>query len=106
MDRLPIDIIHYIIYLTGKLYYWNGRYINKIDANDYRYSILRTIPKPIYYNNEIKIICIKRDFSFGIVLIHNVTSNNFVFSISKIINKKKYTLDKNNIWRHVIQYTM
>ena len=82
--------------------------------DDKRYYVLQTRPKPIYYNNEIKIISIKRNFSYGIVFVYTISNNSF-FTIyklsfdekkSKITKKYKYILDKNNIWRRVVSYTM
>ena len=43
--NLPIDLIHIILKLDGKIKYKNGRYydINLIDGSDTRYTIIRPI---------------------------------------------------------------
>ena len=45
MNLLPLDIIHHIIKYDGRIKYRNGKYINQIMHDDYRYKMLQSIPK-------------------------------------------------------------
>jgi len=45
MNHMPLEIIHRILEYDGKIKYRNGKYMNQIPSNDYRYKILLTIPK-------------------------------------------------------------
>ena len=44
---LPDVLIQKIINYTGVIAYRNGKYITRIPLNDYRYFVLKKIPKPI-----------------------------------------------------------
>jgi len=44
MNRLPVEIIHRILEYDGRIKYRNGKYMNQIDPDDYRYHLLRKIP--------------------------------------------------------------
>ena len=43
MNRLPLDIIHRILEYDGRIKYRNGKYMNQICKDDYRYHLLRKI---------------------------------------------------------------
>jgi hypothetical protein len=45
INKLPAVIIDHIKLFTGEGYWQNGKYINRIPKNDYRYEILHRRPK-------------------------------------------------------------
>lgn len=47
INQLPIEIINNIINFTDKIIYRHGKYMNRIDKHDYRYLLLKNIPRPI-----------------------------------------------------------
>jgi hypothetical protein len=44
MNLLPSEIVHRILEYDGRIKYRNGKYMNQIDPDDYRYHLLRKIP--------------------------------------------------------------
>jgi len=51
-SSLPIDIVNYILKYLNIISYRIGKYIDKINENDLRYSMLRKIPRPIKISNN------------------------------------------------------
>jgi len=45
MALLPPEIIHRILEYDGRIKYRNGKYMDQIPRDDYRYALLETIPK-------------------------------------------------------------
>ena len=45
MKTFPIDVVNIILEYQGYHTYRHGKYIKKIDNNDERYKLLKTIPK-------------------------------------------------------------
>lgn len=91
-NRLPIDITIYISSYFDNIFYYKTKFIivNKIDKNDERYKILKSIKRPsvevtsniIYIVN---FIC-NRDTNFGFHLVtsYNLYSQDTVFKIIKV----------------------
>ena len=50
--NLPLDIIKNIIKFNETIKWRNGVFIDQIDKNDPRYSLLKTIPRPFRYLNS------------------------------------------------------
>ena len=48
---LPFDIINQILTYDGSIKFRNGKYINQISLNDYRYKLLKEI-QPFYFFEE------------------------------------------------------
>ena len=68
-SELPIDIINYILIYTGKLYYYNGKYIGKIDKNDKKYIKINNISKPVKISwNKYNLYLINKEISIGYIL--------------------------------------
>lgn len=55
ISRIPIDALNIILEYDGKIKYRNGKYINCINVNDYRYNIIQPIiNKKIYILKNIE----------------------------------------------------
>ena len=50
MNRLPLELVHRILEYDGRIKYRNGKYMNQIAQEDYRYYLLRKIPVFRLYN--------------------------------------------------------
>ena len=83
-----MNIINSIIEYTGKLYYYKGRYINKLDIS--KYGILCKIQKPIKLPNN----------AYNLYL--------FVYIYAEIIEFHLYLHYKNSIYvyfyKHMLLY--
>ncbi len=51
-SKLPSDLINMILDYTGIVIYRYGKYMNRLDKNDYRYNIIKKIRKPIWIGNS------------------------------------------------------
>jgi len=99
-SELPIDIINYILIYTGKLYYYNGKYIGKIDKNDKKYSKILTISKPIRISfNKYNLYLINKNTSVGYIL-------HYTFDSIKTLTCLQLIFYKNNNSKTVEWYIM
>ena len=74
MIRLPLELVHRILEYDGRIKYRNGKYMNQIAQDDYRYKLLLTIPKIQSHNHHFwymtisgprsKIYCEKMNSSY------------------------------------------
>jgi hypothetical protein len=55
-SKLPSDLINMILDYTGKVIYRYGKYMNRLDKNDYRYDMIKKIRRPIWIGNSKYII--------------------------------------------------
>ena len=53
MNRLPLDIIHCILEYAGRIKYRNGKYMNQIAQDDYRYEMLKQMPQIQPHNHHV-----------------------------------------------------
>ena len=44
MNLFPLEIVHRILEYDGRIKYRNGKYMNQISQDDYRYHLLCKIP--------------------------------------------------------------
>lgn len=116
---LPDEIIHIIINYTNVIVNRHGKYINRIKKNDYRYNLLRMIPRPIYIGlHRVKIRLISRNLK-GYFIEYNtqqkLTKMNVCFFHREIDGFDKYfdiksnatyIFDMNNNWSKIIQYSI
>jgi hypothetical protein len=90
--NLPIDIINYILYFTGKLYYHNGKYIGKLDFNNKNYEKIKNIPKPIRLSlNKYNLYLINKNNLVGYILHYTINSDKMIIALQLIIYKKDYS---------------
>lgn len=83
-SKLPYEIIKDIFVYCGLISYRNGVYINRISNTDYRYNILRTIPKKFsYYCLDIFVVEVIFD-----KIINNKFYKIFVYYKNGIVNHK------------------
>ena len=108
--ELPLVIIHRIMAYTGKIYYYNGKYIGKIDKNKIEKCVLNHIPKPIQIsNNKYNLYLIHPTSSVGYILHYTFDSIQSVTCLQLILYKNKisktvewYVIpNKNTKWRRV-----
>ena len=53
-NKLPEDVVNIIKLYTNELVIRNGKYINRIKKNDYRYEILKNKPRIKQIYNDIR----------------------------------------------------
>jgi hypothetical protein len=71
--RLPTDIINNILNYTGKIYYYKGKYIGKIDKNNDKYNSLMRVPKPVKISrNKYNLYLINKNTSLGYILQYDI----------------------------------
>lgn len=74
---LPEPIIHHIISYTGKIYYHNGRYIQKIDVLSPKYRQLYSIPQPVQIDlDKYNLYLINKKTATGYVLHFSIDVHN------------------------------
>ena len=112
---LPEVLIHIIINYTDVIVYRHGKYINRIKKNDYRYNLIRNVPRPIYIGlNRVKIRLISSNL-IGYFIeynIQNLSEMNVRFfhreidgfdKYFDIKSNETYIFDMNNKWSKIIQ---
>ena len=110
-DNLPLDIIHYILEYTGKVYYHKGKYINKLDLIKYD-AIKKCIKNPIKIENFIyNRYLINKETLTGYIL-HYIFNDEDLIRVSILFcrdshfTSSEYFVIPNitNKWRRVISY--
>lgn len=67
--NLPKELIHNIFSYTGKLYYYNGKYIGKLDTDKEKFNKIKNIPKPVKVSyNKYNLYLINKTTSLGYIL--------------------------------------
>jgi hypothetical protein len=117
---LPIEIINKIINYTDVVVFRNGKYINRINKNDYRYKILNKKKEPIWLGNNKWMFCFKLYDGInnrGFVMEHYINQyDNFHYlykkefvkhesGIFEFENIKHYVFDKEGNCRQFFNYT-
>jgi hypothetical protein len=99
-SELPIDIIINILDYTGKLYYYNGKYIGKLDKNDKKYDKIKNIPKPIKISwNKYNLYLINKSTSLGYIL-------HYTFDSIKSLTNLQLIFYRNNNSKTIEWYIM
>lgn len=110
--KLPIELVHKIINYTNVVTFRNGRYINRLKKDDYRYEILKAIVKPIIVPLEDDSVVIeviknnKTHFSMYYVFKNNKKYVSIFSMRNKILNKDVYINNINNKWSKIVEYYM
>lgn len=81
--NLPYDIINNILEYTGKIYYYKGKYINKLDIS--KYTILCKIQRPIKLEHNI----------YNLYLFNKIKKNGYIL---------RYILCPDNVMRLSVLY--
>ena len=92
MNTLPIDAVNIILEYQGYHTYRHGKYIKKIDNNDERYKLLKTIPKIKKNKYGTYELC------FWKTIIHTNETNNkkcFINNIHTLFFQKQPVCKKN-----------
>ena len=90
---LPNEVIHKIINYTDVIIYRHGKYINRLTKSDERYTILKTIPRPIKIglnNVLLKLLNMKSSFKSGYFLEYKLHDFSNIKLVIKFIN---YNID-------------
>ena len=59
MNLLPLEIVHKILAYDGRIKYRNGKYMDQICKDDYRYHLLRKISvfqRDSWYSGDFYVI--------------------------------------------------
>ena len=117
--NLPDDLIHIIINYTNVVVYRDGKYINRIKKNDYRYNLLTRVPRPIYigeYRVKIRLMsCNLIGYFIEYNIQKKITEINVRFFHREIdgfdryfdiITNNTYIFDVNNKLSKIIHYLM
>jgi hypothetical protein len=120
-SKLPDELIHIIFDYSNIVVYRFGKYMNRLDKNDYRYDMIKKIRRPIWIgNNKYMIKYIIWD-SFEIkylLYIHTYnTGNNFSYLTRKTvikhddgtletIDQKQYIFDLEGKYSQITNYVM
>lgn len=78
---LPNDLINIILEYLNIVKYRSGKYIDRINENDFRYVMLKNIPKPIKISDNQYYIALRKSGKRVIK-----------FSITRIIEEKNVTI--------------
>lgn len=110
-SSLPFDIINQILKYNGSIKIRNGKYINQISSNDYRYNLLKKIVHPFIYKGFIT----EADYSYiGFVgnsffhiekWYHNTTMHNPLTIIDIKNEVREYNYIQDNIYCRCLFYT-
>lgn len=116
---LPDEIIHIILQYSDVLIYRHGKYMNRLDKNDCRYSMLRKIPKPIYIGTHVIMLRLTTMNYSGYFIKYDLSKPLTKINIRFFYREKDgydyyytfkseehYVLDINNTWSKIIYYDM
>lgn len=117
--ELPKELINLIINYTDIVVYRNGKYMNRINLSDFRYNLLKKIPRPVFIGkNKILLKLINIDL-VGYFLLYDVRELYIKLNIRFFIREidgfdsyyniksnNTYILDSNNRWCKIIEYMM
>jgi hypothetical protein len=121
--NFPDELIQKIINYTDVIVYRNGKYINRLERRDIRYSILaKGIPKPIRIGPDKVILKLLKytDYEYsGYIIEYNFKESLIRLSIKfvakqtdgfdsylNVKSKLIYIYDINNKWSKLIDYYM
>lgn len=91
-SNLPLEIINYIFDYTGKIYYYNGKYIGKIDKNNIKYNKLFSIPKPIKLTeNKYNLYLINKETNLGYIMHYTLNSFENMITLQLICHKNEHS---------------
>jgi len=123
-SNLPVELINKIINYTDVIVYRHGKYINRINKQDYKYAILYTIPKPKKIGNYCVELCllvfnykfketkgyfIEYDFKNGLFAVTIKFVKKEIDGFDKyfdVITCERYIFDANSMWRKTPNYIM
>lgn len=121
---LPEDVIGLIVSYGNVIVFRNGKFINRLNRDDVRYTVLSFIPKPIYISrNRIilhltKIDDIDYNYESGYILKYILDDrvrmkisffhrhSNKYGSYYYVTSELSYIFDKNNRWSRLVEYKM
>jgi hypothetical protein len=116
---LPDELIHIIINYTNVLVYRNGKYIDRINKNDYRYILLKKIPRPICVGRHKVLLRLMSCNMMGYFIEYNMQEKLIKVNIRffyremegldkyfDIKSNKTYIFDIDNNWSSIINYLM
>ena len=118
-NDLPIEIINKIINYTDIVFFRHGKYINRINKNDYRYKLINKKKEPIWFGKNKWMFCFKlydglnkRGFVMQHYInpydnLHYLYKKEFIKHESGIFefeNITTYVFDKQGICRQIFSY--
>jgi hypothetical protein len=120
-SQLPIEIINIIINYTDVVVYRNGKYLNRIQKNDKRYSIIKKRKLPIWFGPNRWMFYFRFYDNIdkkGLAFEHTYNPNNKIHYLSKreiikydndsmaIKDQTNYIFDLQGECCKIINYTM
>jgi len=121
-NQLPEELIHKIINYTDVVVYRHGKYINRLNKSDERYSLLDKIPRPIKVGPNkviLKLINGNNNFMNGYLLEYNFKDDYIKLCIKffvtemdgfdryvNVLSNNFYIFNINNKYVKLINYSM